>query len=89
MPLSTSDKLFRDRWVVNGTGGTALRGAPKLFGAVSPEEIHREKGRGTDTQYKSQNPTTALISTLVHCTGRNLTHRRAGWRSESGGVGKI
>ena len=67
MPLSTSDKLFRDRWVVNGTGGTALRGAPKLFGAVSPEEIHREKGGGTDTQYKSQNPTTALISTLVHC----------------------
>jgi hypothetical protein len=54
--------------VVNETIGTALRGAPKLLGAVSQEEIHKEMGGGTDTQYKSQNPTTALISTLVHCS---------------------
>jgi hypothetical protein len=67
VPLSISDKLFGDRWVVNETIGAALRGAPKLLGAVSQEETHKEMGGGTDTQHKSQNPTTALISTLVHC----------------------
>jgi hypothetical protein len=68
VPLSTSDKLLGDRRVVHRAIGAALRGTPKLFGAVSQKETHREKEGGTDTQCKSRNPTTALSSTLVHCS---------------------
>jgi hypothetical protein len=61
--------------VVNETIGAALRGGPKLLGAVSQEEMHEEMGGGTDTQCKSQSHTTALISTLVHCSLRAALER--------------